>query len=87
MFHYVHGGVSALQAGGDAPNSVVQRLIGLPLLSSAYGELVAVYLNGKEARPILRSLCNVAEQSISGMTAIAATGSRPFTRLLQPQST
>uniref|UniRef100_UPI00358EA8A2 perilipin-2-like isoform X2 n=1 Tax=Myxine glutinosa TaxID=7769 RepID=UPI00358EA8A2 len=65
--------------------SVVQRLVGLPLLSSAYGELVAVYLNGKEARPILRSLCNVAEQSISGVTAIAATGSRPFTKLLQPQ--
>lgn len=74
-----------IEGGRVDDKSVVQRLIGLPLLSSAYGELVAVYLNGKEARPILRSLCNVAEQSISGMTAIAATGSRPFTRLLQPQ--
>uniref|UniRef100_UPI00358E279D perilipin-3-like n=1 Tax=Myxine glutinosa TaxID=7769 RepID=UPI00358E279D len=65
--------------------SVVHRLSSLPLLSSAVGELVQVYKHGKESRPILRCLGNVAEQGIVGVAAIASTGIKPIARILHPQ--
>uniref|UniRef100_A0A8C4QYE0 Uncharacterized protein n=1 Tax=Eptatretus burgeri TaxID=7764 RepID=A0A8C4QYE0_EPTBU len=65
--------------------SVVQRLYSLPLLSSAGGELVLAYKHGKESRPILRSLGNVAEQGIVVVTAIASSGFKPIARILHPQ--
>ncbi|XP_041086517.1 perilipin-3-like [Polyodon spathula] len=79
------GAPPALQKSSEEQQSVVDRVVNLPLLSSAYGMMSAAYSNTKESHPYLRSMCSAAEMGVKTLGAAAATGSKPFLDKLEPQ--
>ncbi|XP_041085467.1 mannose-6-phosphate receptor binding protein 1 isoform X2 [Polyodon spathula] len=79
------GAPPAPQQSSEEQQSVVDRVVNLPLLSSAYGMMSAAYSNTKESHPYLRSMCSAAEMGVKTLGAAAATGSKPFLDKLEPQ--
>ncbi|XP_034775576.1 perilipin-3-like [Acipenser ruthenus] len=73
------------QQSSEEQQSVVDRVVNLPLLSSAYGMMSTAYSNTKESHPYLRSMCTAAEVGVKTLGAAAATGSKPLLDKLEPQ--
>ncbi|XP_044526967.1 perilipin-5 [Gracilinanus agilis] len=65
--------------------SLVSRVVNLPLVSTTYAKASAMYSSTKENHPYLNSLCRVAERSLQGLTTRAFQGAQPFLTLLEPQ--
>ncbi|XP_072924822.1 perilipin-2-like [Hemitrygon akajei] len=72
------------QDDGEQQN-VVNRVTNLPLLSSAYDMVSAAYNNTKENHPYVKTVCDVAEQGVKAISAVAASGAKPIMNKLEPQ--
>ncbi|XP_078279795.1 perilipin-2-like [Rhinoraja longicauda] len=70
--------------GGEQEN-VVNRVTNLPLVSSAYDMVSAVYTNTKENHPYMKTVCDVAEQGVKAISAVAVSGAKPIINKLEPQ--
>ncbi|XP_060702100.1 perilipin-3-like [Hemiscyllium ocellatum] len=71
------------QESGE-PN-VVDRVTNLPLVSSACEMVSAAYNSTKENHPYVKTICDVAEQGVKTITAVAASGAKPIVDKLEPQ--
>ncbi|XP_043576909.1 perilipin-3-like [Chiloscyllium plagiosum] len=71
------------QESGE-PN-VVDRVTNLPLVSSACEMVSAAYHSTKENHPYMKTICDVAEQGVKTITAVAASGAKPIMDKLEPQ--
>ncbi|XP_048470144.1 perilipin-2-like [Rhincodon typus] len=67
--------------------NVVDRVTNLPLVSSAYEMVSAAYNSTKENHPYVKTICDVAEQGVKTITAMAASGTKPIMDKLEPQIT
>ncbi|XP_067872639.1 perilipin-3-like isoform X2 [Heterodontus francisci] len=65
--------------------NVVNRVTSLPLVSSAYDMVSAVYNSTKENHPYVKSVCDVAEQGVKTISAVAVSGAKPIIDKLEPQ--
>ncbi|XP_072100600.1 perilipin-2-like [Mobula birostris] len=72
------------QDDGEQQN-VVNRVTNLPLVSSAYDMVSAAYNNTKENHPYVKTVCDVAEQGVKAISAVAASGAKPIMNKLEPQ--
>ncbi|XP_020377769.1 perilipin-3-like isoform X2 [Rhincodon typus] len=72
------------QENGEQQN-VVDRVANLPLVSSAYEMVSAAYNSTKENHPYVKTICDVAEQGVKTITAMAASGTKPIIDKLEPQ--
>lgn len=70
---------------GDEQKNVVNRVTNLPLVSSAYDMVSAVYNNTKENHPYMKTVCDVAEQGVMAISAVAVSGAKPIMNKLEPQ--
>ncbi|XP_041061217.1 perilipin-3-like isoform X1 [Carcharodon carcharias] len=68
------------QENGEQQN-VVDRVTSLPLVSSAYDMVSAVYNSTKENHPYVKTVCDVAEQGVKTISAVA----KPIIDKLEPQ--
>lgn len=67
--------------------SVVDRVAGLPLVSSACSMVSAAYASTKESHPHVRTVCDAAEKGVKTLTAAAISGAQPILSKLEPQLT
>ncbi|XP_038633254.1 perilipin-3-like [Scyliorhinus canicula] len=74
------------QENGEQQN-VVSRVTNLPLVSSAYDMVSAVYNSTKENHPYVKTVCDVAEQGVKTISAVAVSGAKPIIDKLEPQIT
>ncbi|XP_072338828.1 perilipin-2-like isoform X2 [Scyliorhinus torazame] len=74
------------QENGEQQN-VVSRVTSLPLVSSAYDMVSAVYNSTKENHPYVKTVCDVAEQGVKTISAVAVSGAKPIIDQLEPQIT
>lgn len=65
--------------------SVVERVVNLPLVSSTYGLVSSVYSNTKDNHPYIKTMCEVAEQGVRTITSVALTTASPILDKLEPQ--
>ncbi|XP_067872637.1 perilipin-3-like [Heterodontus francisci] len=65
--------------------NVVNRVTSLPLVSSAYDMVSAVYNSTKENHPYVKTVCDMAEQGVKTISAVAASGAKPIIDKLEPQ--
>ncbi|XP_063770247.1 perilipin-2 isoform X2 [Pseudophryne corroboree] len=65
--------------------NVVARLINLPLVSSTYDLVSSAYIHTKDNHPYLKSVCDVAEISVTTITSVAVTSAMPILQRLEPQ--
>uniref|UniRef100_A0A8C6GY48 Perilipin n=1 Tax=Mus spicilegus TaxID=10103 RepID=A0A8C6GY48_MUSSI len=65
--------------------SVVDRVAGLPLISSTYGMVSAAYISTKENYPHIRTVCDVAEKGVKTLTTAAVSTAQPILSKLEPQ--
>uniref|UniRef100_A0A8C6T9J0 Perilipin n=1 Tax=Neogobius melanostomus TaxID=47308 RepID=A0A8C6T9J0_9GOBI len=65
--------------------SVVERVVSLPLVSSTYGLVSSVYANTKDNHPYLKTACEVAEQGVRTITSVALNTASPILDKLEPQ--
>lgn len=65
--------------------SVVDRVAGLPLVSSTCGMVSAAYTSTKENYPHVRTVCNVAEKGVKTLTTAAVSTAQPILSKLEPQ--
>nr|ABB69732.1 TIP47 protein isoform 2 [Mus musculus] len=65
--------------------SVVDRVAGLPLISSTYGMVSAAYTSTKENYPHVRTVCDVAEKGVKTLTTAAVSTAQPILSKLEPQ--
>ncbi|KAJ0006561.1 hypothetical protein NQD34_013834 [Periophthalmus magnuspinnatus] len=65
--------------------SVVERVVSLPLVSSTYGLMSSVYSNTKDNHPYLRTVCEAAEQGVKTITTVALNTASPILGKLEPQ--
>ncbi|GCC32860.1 hypothetical protein chiPu_0011324 [Chiloscyllium punctatum] len=72
------------QENRDQQN-VVDRVTNLPLVSSACEMVSAAYNSTKENHPYVKTICDVAEQGMKTITAVAASGAKPIVDKLEPQ--
>uniref|UniRef100_A0A8C6T9G5 Perilipin n=1 Tax=Neogobius melanostomus TaxID=47308 RepID=A0A8C6T9G5_9GOBI len=66
-------------------DSVVERVVSLPLVSSTYGLVSSVYANTKDNHPYLKTACEVAEQGVRTITSVALNTASPILDKLEPQ--
>ncbi|XP_072445173.1 perilipin-2-like [Chiloscyllium punctatum] len=69
----------------EVPQNVVDRMANLPFLSTAYDKMTSVYNSTKENHPYLKSLCEVAEKSVTVISSVAITSATPILHKLEPQ--
>ncbi|XP_048416066.2 perilipin-3-like isoform X2 [Stegostoma tigrinum] len=72
------------QENGEQQN-VMDRVTNLPLVSSACEMVSAAYNSTKENHPYVKTICDVAEQGVKTITAVAASGTKPIMNKLEPQ--
>uniref|UniRef100_UPI00398F4FC8 perilipin-2-like n=1 Tax=Pristiophorus japonicus TaxID=55135 RepID=UPI00398F4FC8 len=65
--------------------NVVDQVTSLPLVSSAYDQVSAAYASTKESYPAVKTICDVAEQGVKTISAVAASGAKPILDKLEPQ--
>ncbi|CAL9694302.1 unnamed protein product [Knipowitschia caucasica] len=65
--------------------SVVERVVSLPLVSSTYGLVSSVYSTTKDNHPYLKTVCEVAEQGVRSITSVALNTASPILDKLEPQ--
>ncbi|NP_001279787.1 perilipin-3-like [Callorhinchus milii] len=76
---------AADQQGATDQESLVNRVTNLPLVSSAYDMVTAAYNSTKENHPYVKSMCDVAEQGVKTLSAVAVSGTKPIVDKLEPQ--
>ncbi|XP_073910482.1 perilipin-3 isoform X2 [Castor canadensis] len=67
--------------------SVLDRVAGMPLVSSTCEVVSAAYTSAKENYPHIRTVCDVAEKGIKTLTEAAVSGAQPILSKLEPQIT
>ncbi|GAB0200684.1 perilipin-3-like [Grus japonensis] len=70
---------------GQELKSVVSRVAGLALVSSACGAVSTAYASTKESHPYVKSVCDAAEKGVKTLTAAAVSGAQPILTKLEPQ--
>lgn len=65
--------------------SVVERVVSLPLVSSTYGLVSSVYSSTKDNHPYIKTVCEVAEQGVRTITSVALNTASPILDKLEPQ--
>ncbi|XP_078054132.1 perilipin-2-like [Mustelus asterias] len=70
------------QENGSQQN-VVDRVTSLPLVSSACEQVSAAYVSTKESSPAVKAICDMAEQGVKTISAVA--GAKPILNKLEPQ--
>ncbi|XP_067824227.1 perilipin-3-like [Heptranchias perlo] len=76
--------ITQQQESGEQ-QSVVNRVTSLPLVSSAYDMVSAAYNSTKENHPYVKTVCDVAEQGVKTISAVAASSAKPIMDKLEPQ--
>uniref|UniRef100_UPI00398F5AD7 perilipin-3-like n=1 Tax=Pristiophorus japonicus TaxID=55135 RepID=UPI00398F5AD7 len=72
------------QESGEQQN-VVNRVTSLPLVSSVCDMVSAVYNSTKENHPYVKTVCDMAEQGVKTISAVAVGGAKPIMDKLEPQ--
>ncbi|XP_043442194.1 perilipin-3 isoform X2 [Prionailurus viverrinus] len=67
--------------------SVVDRVAGMPLISSTCNMVSAAYASTKESHPHVKTVCDAAEKGVKTLTAAAISGAQPLLSKLEPQIT
>ncbi|XDB52408.1 hypothetical protein AB1E18_005949 [Capra hircus] len=67
--------------------SVVDRVAGMPLISSTCDMVSAAYTSTKESHPHVKTVCDAAEKGVKTLTAAAVSGAQPILSKLEPQLT
>ncbi|KAM9105884.1 perilipin-3 [Eschrichtius robustus] len=67
--------------------SVVDRVAGMPLISSTCHMVSAAYMSTKESHPHVKTVCDAAEKGVKTLTAVAVSGAQPILSKLEPQLT
>ncbi|XP_059774684.1 perilipin-3 [Balaenoptera ricei] len=67
--------------------SVVDRVAGMPLISSTCHMVSAAYVSTKESHPHVKTVCDAAEKGVKTLTAVAVSGAQPILSKLEPQLT
>lgn len=67
--------------------SVVDRVAGMPLISSTCNMVSAAYTSTKESHPHVKTVCDAAEKGVKTLTAAAVSGAQPILSKLEPQLT
>uniref|UniRef100_A0A673UZW1 Perilipin n=2 Tax=Suricata suricatta TaxID=37032 RepID=A0A673UZW1_SURSU len=67
--------------------SVVDRVAGMPLISSTCNMVSAAYASTKESHPHVKTVCDAAEKGVKTLTAAAVSGAQPILSKLEPQIT
>lgn len=86
-------GRGGTEAGSDrpppvlCPQSAVERVSSLPLVSSTYGLVSTVYSSTKDTHPYIRTVCEAAELGVRSITSAVFTTASPIIDRLEPQST
>ncbi|XP_034513454.1 perilipin-3 isoform X4 [Ailuropoda melanoleuca] len=65
--------------------SVVDRVAGMPLISSTCSMVSAAYASTKESHPHVKTVCDAAEKGVKTLTAAAVSGAQPILSRLEPQ--
>ncbi|XP_047388521.1 perilipin-5 [Sciurus carolinensis] len=65
--------------------SVVQRVVALPLVRTTCTAVSDVYSAAKDRHPLLGSACSLAERCVCGLTSRALDHAQPLLHRLQPQ--
>ncbi|XP_068942893.1 perilipin-3 isoform X2 [Petaurus breviceps papuanus] len=81
----IESGASAPAAGEPVQQSVVNRVVSMPLLSSTCDMVSAAYESTKENYPYVKSVCGLAEQGAKTLAAAAVSGAQPLLSKLEPQ--
>ncbi|XP_074164528.1 perilipin-3 isoform X1 [Sminthopsis crassicaudata] len=83
---------SEIETGANIPaaeepmqQSVVNRVVSMPLVSSTCDMVSAAYASTKENHPYVKSVCGLAEQGAKSLAAAAASGAQPLLSKLEPQ--
>ncbi|XP_043403390.1 perilipin-3-like isoform X9 [Chelonia mydas] len=69
----------------EEQQTAVDRVGGLPLVSSACEMASASYAATKETHPAIKAVCEVAETGVRAITSAAITGAQPILAQLEPQ--
>ncbi|XP_078526334.1 perilipin-3-like isoform X2 [Lissotriton helveticus] len=69
----------------DEPQSVMSRMVNLPLVNSAYDMVSSAYTATKDNHPYLKTVCEMAEQGAKTISAVAYTSAQPILNKLEPQ--
>ncbi|XP_007109379.1 perilipin-3 isoform X1 [Physeter macrocephalus] len=67
--------------------SVLDRVAGMPLISSTCHMVSATYMSTKESHPHVKTVCDAAEKGVKTLTAVAVSGAQPILSKLEPQLT
>ncbi|KAM9732055.1 perilipin-3 isoform 3-T4 [Dama dama] len=67
--------------------SVVDRVAGMPLISSTCNMVSAAYTSTKESHPHVKTVCDAAEKGVKTLKAAAVSGAQPILSKLEPQLT
>lgn len=67
------------------PQSVVERVSSLPLVSSTYDLMSTVYSNTKSTHPYFRTVCEVAEVGVRSVSSVVLITASPIINKLEPQ--
>uniref|UniRef100_A0A452FUU5 Perilipin n=1 Tax=Capra hircus TaxID=9925 RepID=A0A452FUU5_CAPHI len=71
--------------GGETSHpSVVDRVAGMPLISSTCNMVSAAYTSTKESHPHVKTVCDAAEKGVKTLTAAAVSGAQPILSKLEP---
>ncbi|NXS06617.1 PLIN2 protein, partial [Neodrepanis coruscans] len=65
--------------------SIVSRVVNLPLVSSTYDMVSTAYVTTKDNHPYLKSVCEIAEKGVKTITCVAMTSAMPVIQKLEPQ--
>ncbi|XP_056678433.1 perilipin-3 isoform X1 [Monodelphis domestica] len=72
-------------SGEPVQQSVVNRVVSIPLVSSTCDMVSAAYTSTKENHPYVKSVCGLAEQGAKTLAAAAVSGAQPLLSKLEPQ--
>ncbi|XP_072457967.1 perilipin-3 isoform X1 [Notamacropus eugenii] len=81
----VESRTSVPAAGEPVQQSVVNRVVSMPLVSSTCDMVSAAYESTKENYPYIKSVCDLAEQGAKTLAAAAVSGAQPLLSKLEPQ--
>ncbi|XP_030050047.1 perilipin-2 isoform X2 [Microcaecilia unicolor] len=69
----------------ETQQNIMVRVVNLPLVSSTCAMVSSAYISSKENHPYLKSACEVAENGVKTITALALTSAKPIIQKLEPQ--
>ncbi|XP_053437838.1 perilipin-1 isoform X2 [Nycticebus coucang] len=83
----VNKGPSLLDGDFPEQESVLQRVLQLPVVSGTCECVQKTYMSTKEAHPLVASVCNAYERGVQGASSFAAWSMEPVVRRLSTQFT